>query len=201
MEKRQKAKKNWVKGFDRIALVSAIPMAIFGTYYCPKKYAESKAVWVIVTDDAKAAARAIKRGKDIARGIDPSKYDIFDDLAARRVFDYPQENGVIADGLEELRQQGDKSSIAKQILDKVLQYKGADPNGTLVCNGKFGLDSPQDLVFKDEISLIPSKSKRYLIGAAGALGFFATTILGIGLLTRCIPRLCRWLKDGFKEGQ
>jgi hypothetical protein len=63
-----------------------------------------------------------------------------------------------------------KSNRAHHALDQAIE-KGADPNGTLVIWGTFG---SKHGFFDDYVSLIPSKSKRYLAGAAGALAFFCS---------------------------
>ena len=37
-------KKNWIKGLDRIAILLAIPIAVFGFLFTEKKYSEKKSV-------------------------------------------------------------------------------------------------------------------------------------------------------------
>ena len=114
-----------------------------------------------------------------------------------KIFDYPQENGVIADGAEQLQQQAIKHPMARQALDRAFEDKDADPQGTLVQDEKFGLENYYSAL-EGSVSLIPSKFKRYLVGFAGAIGSFMIMVLGIGLSTRFIPRIFRWLRDGFK---
>lgn len=178
-------KKNWIRGLDRIALLTAIPAAIFGTYYCSKDYTESKAVSVYLTNDEEEQLDLIYKTK-----LQPT---ISDYVEARQIFDYPNSNGIVANGEEELQQQALKHPFGKQVLDRAF-YQGGDPKGTLVENGRFGLSYGP----ADELSLIPPKSERYAIGALGAIVFSMTLILGVGLSTRIISRVIQWLKDGFQ---
>lgn len=174
-------KRNWVRGFDRVAIVLAIPMAIFGTYYCPKKYAESKAVLVVLSNNEEIELGIYHKKKDPLYFLDPG------------LFGDSDKYGVIVEGINNLSQAG-LDSAAHYALDRAIE-NGGDPDGSLVEWGKFGLKYGY---FNDCVCLIPSKFKRYLVGAAGAISFFTVTILGIGLLTRLVPRFCCWLRDGFK---
>lgn len=175
-------KKNWVKGLDRIAILLAIPITIWGAHYSSKKYAEAKGVGVYITAEDEEELKTT----NIFLSLVDSEY---------RVFGFAKEKGIIANGKKELEQKKLESPMAKKSLDRAIS-QGADPCGTLIQPQRFGLSEE---CCPKLIYLLPRTSKRYCAGMLGGFGFAIATILGIGLSTRVIPRTFRWVREGFYE--
>ncbi len=177
-------KRNWIRGFDRIAILLAFPMAIYGTLYVSKKFAESKGEWVYLTSEEEKVFKdcASSRGGDI-----------FKQFGEIIVFGW-KSNGVVADGKKELEEFVKQHPITEKALQRAIE-SGADCNGTLVNNKVFGLS----YWFEDQTTLLPRTSKRYAAGMVGAITFAFATFACVGLLTRFTPKLTRWLREGFSS--
>jgi len=177
-------KKNWIRGFDRIAILLAIPIAVLGFLYSSKKYSEKKAMNVYyIEEDAQKEEKFYKAFPE------EKKKDTF--LIGSRYIDGPK--GILADGKNELKRSSDQCMQLKFALERAAKA-GGDPNGTLVNKKTFGIGNKEY-----GLCLMPRKSKRYAVGACGAIGFAFLTILSIGLSTRGIPRIVKWIKEGFKD--
>ncbi len=176
---------SWVKGFDRIAILVCIPIAIFGAYYCSKKYSESKAVWVYLTkEEQKEFESTYKKENPRANSL-----DLF--FSKHEIFDAPELNGIIAEGKNNLKKQSEKSEIASLILNRAFENKNADPEGGLV-NYSFGLETPGTGWL-----LVPSKTKRYFAGFLGAIAFPIAIFFSIRFSFRTLPRIFKWIRTGF----
>ncbi len=105
-----KKKRNWVKGFDRIAILLAIPIAIFGFSFTVKKYSEKKAVRVF------AAQHHFDR--------------LFDIIELTESLGLSESNKIIAHGRKALMKISEDLNI-KFRLGKAYA-KGGDPHGSLV---------------------------------------------------------------------
>lgn len=183
-------KLNWTRGFDRIAVLIAIPMAILGFFYISKQYSQSKAVSVYLYQNEKDEILDVR---NTSNSQSSSDFDLlYDHFLVKKIFDFPSKNGVIAEGREELKSQSEKSPIAKRVLDRALSKKNADPNGALV-DQNFGLKHFSE----EDWLLIPSKTKRALYGILGAISFSFVTIVSICLPFRVFPIIYRWIKNGF----
>jgi hypothetical protein len=184
---------NWIKGFDRVALLLAIPIAVLGFSYSSKQYAKKKAVYVWLTDEEEAAV--IKNRKDKQKWIEYGR-PLFPERETP--FGYAGEKGVIANGDKELKKIKESDPILKSSLEEAMK-DGGDPKGMLVSDNYFNMEYSNTLIY-----LIPSSLKRYIVGVLGAIGFGVITVLSVGLLTRLCPkafkminRVFKWIKDGF----
>lgn len=186
--------KNWPRGFDRIAILLAIPIAVWGFKYSSEKYEISKEVMITLTKNEDFCLK-----NKCLSSLD-EKPDIFDQILCENFFGFPKQNGIIAQGRKELQKIKEKNIHLKNILDRVIQ-EGGDPKGTLIeKKEKWVLDDNKDeKVEIKSIYLIPSKFKCYIAGTYGAFGFALITILSIGLITRIIPKTIKWVKEGFKR--
>jgi len=164
-------KRNWVKGVDRIAILLAFPIFAFYGYYSSLQFAESQGRIVFLPP--------------------PIKGDIFDYIG---IFGVPDNNGVIADGKNELQQLQESNPEAQLALNEVFE-NGGDLCGTLISRKKFGLKSSE--FFDDMYYLIPKKSERYKIGILKGIGAATSFVVGIGILNRGIPKIIHWVKNGF----
>jgi hypothetical protein len=181
-------KTNWVKGIDRIVVLVAIPIAIFSAYYSYKSYIQSNGVGVWLTTEQE---EEIKASFD---AIAEKDRDLFYFLECTQIFGYPGENGIIADGSEELTRLAAQNPMVKEALERAFE-EGADPSGSLVQYENYNFNN----VIDGDLALIPRQSKRYLIGIIGGIGAAVGFILSIGSATRTFPRIFRWVYRGFKD--
>jgi len=183
-------KKNWIKGFDRITVLVAIPVAIWGGFYSCNRYSEDNSVFVMLPEENKELS------SEHFQKEHETKYDFFRGpfKQHKRVFSLPKNDGIIAEGRQELNQQRERHPRAKFALDQAVE-DGGDPNGTLVMlRGELGFEPG----LSDDLTiLLPSKFKRYGIGILGAIGFALGTILASCSFNRGIPATFRWVKNGF----
>ncbi|NGX48089.1 MAG: hypothetical protein K1000chlam3_01478 [Chlamydiae bacterium] len=179
-------KMNWIKGLDRVAILLAIPIAIFGWKYSSKKYAESKAVSVYTTYEEDLKIKQLEK-----EDAENAEFPIFGTIV---LLGWPDKKGVFAEGHKGLAQHIEEYPMSKGPLQRAIE-KGGDPSGTLVENKRFGLKNLLD----DEMSLLPRPSKRYLSGAIGSLIFISLLFLGVSISTRVIPRIIIWVIAGFNS--
>ena len=180
-----KKKRNWIKGLDRIAILLAIPIALFGFSYGVNKYSKQKSIDVYYTEKDKL--RAEKRYELLSEEEKEGK------MIPRFQF-IGGDDGIVANGKEELERLTVISDMLKFAIERAVK-QGGDLNDTLISKKTFWKMNCDD----DELCLIPRKFKRYAVGGGGALGFALITILSVGVTTRCVPRTVRWIKKGFKD--
>ncbi|MES2122536.1 MAG: hypothetical protein V4492_07150, partial [Chlamydiota bacterium] len=91
-------KLNWVRGLDRVAIVLAIPAAIWGAKLSKNEYVKSRAVMVCMTQEEQARlAREVYHLNNLFPSV-------------RYFFEHAEANGFIAEGKEELREVSMKHS-------------------------------------------------------------------------------------------
>lgn len=171
--------KKWPRGFDRIAILLAMPMAVLGFNYSSEHYKKIKMVTISLTEKEKSDLQ----NKYLA-SLDKEP-DIFDVIEMEHFYGFPNSKGIIANGQKELSKIKNKDINLKNSLDRAIK-EGGDPQGLLIEKNS-------------EISLIPSKPKCFFIGITGALAFVISTIIFIGLSIRIIPAIFKWIKEGFKD--
>jgi hypothetical protein len=194
MEKRPSGrKKNWMRGFDRIAILLALPIAIFGSYYISKAVAESQGVLVYLTSKEESAC--IKASREFINAMEKEFIIDTTEMANFLIFGF-HDHKIIADGKNGLAALCKDNSIANRALNRAFA-EGGDLCGSLVVNQNRWLKNMP----KDAIVLIPRKSKRYMFGILGGVGIALSFVLGAGLAIRGVPKIIRWVKHGFSSGR
>ena len=133
-------------------------------------------------------------GKDISISLDPATSELYNKEDKKYILS--QEGaGLTSDQMVGLFSDWiNKYPILQLAYDRAVK-KGADSSGTLVQNQVYGIE----YVNKDQVSLIPGAPKRYLAGALGSFVSALILISGVGIITRFIPRIIRWVIKGFNS--
>ena len=140
-------KKSWIKGLDRIAILLAIPIAIYGFCLSYFTYLEKQNI-------------RLKIEESLNEGY--TEEEIYKFL-----------------------------KTTKKYREKVFAAEGQATSPKLIIDLLIKADS-------QEQERLPKKLFGYAVGACGAIKFALLTILSIGVTTRGVPRVVRWVREGVK---
>lgn len=166
---------NFVKGFDRLAILLSIPLALFGFKYIHYEYVMKNAVEVVYLESDREESKAIY-DQLIAEG----ESGIFP--ISMRFKCSP--GAVLAKDKDELIKRVHSSPSLKVAYVRAVRL-GGDAEGMLVNGKDYGINN------QDQLYLLPRLSKRLGVGILGALGFGGGIILLIGIVSRSFRWVCR----------
>lgn len=183
-------KKNYIKGFDRIAISLCVPMAIWMFFLTKAEYTYRKAVDMDSSAEIKMAAEKM---------LDENNKGKAWWWQWEMIGNENNETGVIASGKEAFQKESERCPFFALQLEKALEL-GADPDGDWINKKEFGLKHKDIFDSINPSCIVPCGTKRILSGLVGA-GVFSLFALALTRIVKyasiLLKKYCAWIRKGF----